>query len=45
MGSGSIYPVFPPRRVQDFPRAGEWADLVDGGFAHNSPVEAAALCA
>ena len=43
MGSGSIYPVFPPRTVHDFPGAGQWVDLVDGGFAHNSPVEAAAL--
>ena len=43
MGSGSIYPVFPPRTVHDFPKAGQWVDLVDGGFAHNSPVEAAAL--
>ncbi len=43
MGSGSIYPVFPPRTVHDFPKVGQWVDLVDGGFAHNSPVEAAAL--
>ena len=43
MGSGSIYPVFPPRTVHDFPKAGQWVDLIDGGFAHNSPVEAAAL--
>ena len=43
MGSGSIYPMFPPRRLADFPRAGEFTDLVDGGFAHNSPIEAAVL--
>jgi hypothetical protein len=43
MGSGSIYPVFPPRTLHDFPKAGQWVDLVDGGFAHSSPVETAAL--
>jgi len=43
MGSGSIYPVFPPRKIEDFPRPGEEVDLVDGGFAHNSPIEAAVL--
>ncbi len=43
LGSGSIFPVFPARRLQDFPKAGEYADLVDGGFAHNSPIEAAVL--
>jgi predicted acylesterase/phospholipase RssA len=41
MGSGSIFPVFPPRTLSDFPRRGESVDLVDGGFAHNSPIEAA----
>ncbi|MGH7134805.1 MAG: patatin-like phospholipase family protein, partial [Pirellulales bacterium] len=41
MGSGSIFPVFPPRTLHDFPRQGETVDLVDGGFAHNSPIEAA----
>jgi hypothetical protein len=40
-GSGSIFPVFPPRTLYDFPREGESVDLVDGGFAHNSPIEAA----
>jgi predicted acylesterase/phospholipase RssA len=40
-GSGSIFPVFPPRTLHDFPRQGESVDLVDGGFAHNSPIEAA----
>ena len=43
MGSGSIFPVFPPRRIEDFPRPEEQIELVDGGFAHNSPVEAAVL--
>jgi len=43
MGSGSIYPLFPARRVEGIPRRGEHIDLVDGGFAHNSPVEAAVL--
>ena len=41
MGSGSIFPVFPPRTLIDFPRPGESVELVDGGFAHNSPIEAA----
>jgi predicted acylesterase/phospholipase RssA/ABC-type phosphate/phosphonate transport system substrate-binding protein len=43
MGSSSVFPVFPPRRLIDFPAAGEFLDLVDGGFAHNSPIEAAVL--
>jgi hypothetical protein len=43
LGSGSIFPVFPARRLEDFPKPGEYADLVDGGFAHNSPIEAAVL--
>ncbi len=43
MGSGSIYPVFPARRIDGIPRPGEQIELVDGGFAHNSPVEAAVL--
>ena len=43
MGSGSIFPVFPPRQIDDIPRPGEYIELVDGGFAHNSPVEAAVL--
>lgn len=41
MGSGTIYPGFPSSTIQDFPRGGESVDLIDGGFAHNSPVEAA----
>ena len=43
MGSSSIYPVFPPRRILNVPRSGEAITLVDGGFAHNSPLEAAVL--
>ena len=42
-GSGSIFPLFPARTLTDFPVEGEWVELVDGGFAHNSPVEAAVL--
>jgi len=43
MGSGSIFPLFPPRSLQDFPAPGQRVELVDGGFAHNRPVEAAVL--
>ncbi len=43
MGSSSVFPIFPPRRLDDFPAAGERVELVDGGFAHNSPIEAAVL--
>jgi hypothetical protein len=43
LGSSSIFPVFPPRRLRDFPDPGEQVELVDGGFAHNSPIEAAVL--
>ena len=43
MGSGTIFPVFPPRTVYDFPDVGDKVELIDGGFAHNSPVEAAVL--
>jgi predicted acylesterase/phospholipase RssA/ABC-type phosphate/phosphonate transport system substrate-binding protein len=43
LGSGSIFPVFPSRSLPDFPAAGAEVDLVDGGFAHNSPIEAAVL--
>ena len=43
MGSGSIYPVFPSRAIDGVPRQGESIDLIDGGFAHNSPIEAAVL--
>ena len=45
IGSATIYPVFEPRYVS-FAQAMESAnntkfDLIDGGFAHNSPIEAA----
>lgn len=43
MGSGSIFPVFPGRIIEGIPREEEEIELVDGGFAHNSPVEAAVL--
>ena len=43
LGSGSIFPLFPARRIEGLPRSGEQIELVDGGFAHNSPVEAAVL--
>ncbi len=43
MGSSSIFPIFPPRRLYNFPESNEWIDLIDGGFAHNSPIEAAVL--
>ncbi|MEM1068643.1 MAG: hypothetical protein AAGI63_07095, partial [Planctomycetota bacterium] len=43
MGSGSIFPVFPGRVIDGIPQADELIELVDGGFAHNSPVEAAVL--
>src|SRR5262249_32016417 len=43
MGSGSIFPAFPARTLQDFPRPGERVEVIDGGFAHNSPIEAAVL--
>ena len=40
VGSGSIYPVFPSRSLTGF-RAGSPVKIIDGGFAHNSPIEAA----
>ena len=43
IGSGTIYPVFPARTLYNFPVPGQSVELVDGGFAHNSPVEAAVL--
>lgn len=43
MGSGAIYPLFPARRLNDFPGAGKSTELVDGSFAHRSPIEAAVL--
>jgi predicted acylesterase/phospholipase RssA len=41
MGSGTIYPAFPASTVKNFPEEGQSVELIDGGFAHNSPVEAA----
>jgi predicted acylesterase/phospholipase RssA len=41
MGSGSIFPMFPARVLHDFPVEGESVELVDAGFAHGSPIEAA----
>jgi predicted acylesterase/phospholipase RssA/ABC-type phosphate/phosphonate transport system substrate-binding protein len=41
MGSGAAYPIFPPRLLEDYPMPGDKVELVDGGFAHNSPLEAA----
>ena len=43
MGSGSVFPVFPARVLRDFPVEGDSVELVDGGFAHNSPIEAAVM--
>jgi hypothetical protein len=43
LGSGTIFPIFPYHKLQ----AGEpnnkikTMDLIDGGFAHNTPIEAA----
>ena len=43
LGSGSIYPVFPARRIANLPDDGEQIELIDGGYAHNSPIEAAVM--
>jgi hypothetical protein len=43
LASGAIYPVFPARVFHDFPRTGQKTEMVDGSFAHRSPVEAAVL--
>ena len=43
LGSSSIYPAFPGRQLQDVPQSGDRIELVDGGFAHNAPLEAAVL--
>ncbi len=43
LGSGSIYPVFPARTIADVPHLGESIKLIDGGYSHNSPIEAAVL--
>lgn len=46
IGSASIYPVFDPRCLPTSglpcdPNSGNNLQLIDGGFAHNSPIEAA----
>ena len=41
IGSGAIYPVFPPRSIPDLPQIGQSIEVVDGSFAHRSPLEAA----
>lgn len=46
IGSASIYPVFDPRCLPTSgarcdPNDGSSLQLIDGGFAHNSPIEAA----
>ena len=43
IGSGSIYPVFPARLLADFPSAGQATEIIDGSYAHRSPIEAAVL--
>ena len=43
LGSSSIYPVFPAHELIDVPHQGDRIELVDGGFAHNAPLEAAVL--
>ena len=43
LGSSSIYPVFPAHELIDVPNQGDRIELVDGGFAHNAPLEAAVL--
>lgn len=40
-GSGSIYPFFPSQRVTGLQGGAEWIEIIDGGFAHNSPIHAA----
>lgn len=41
LGSAAIYPLFPARHVEGLPAEGQSVDLVDGSFAHRSPLEAA----
>jgi predicted acylesterase/phospholipase RssA len=40
-GSGTIFPGFPPVTIKGFPTNDRSVSLIDGGFVHNSPVEAA----
>lgn len=46
IGSSSIYPVFPTREIRDVKRGpdqkvGQTMEIIDGGFAHNTPIDAA----
>jgi ABC-type phosphate/phosphonate transport system substrate-binding protein/predicted acylesterase/phospholipase RssA len=41
LGSGTLFPIFPSHRVMDFPNENDQTELIDGGFAHNNPIEAA----
>ena len=43
LGSAAIYPLFPARTIHDLPKPGQHVDLVDGSFAHRSPLEPAVL--
>jgi predicted acylesterase/phospholipase RssA len=46
VGSSSIYPFFPAKHLGELQLPGKGAtnvDIIDGGFAHNSPIEAAIL--
>src|SRR5262249_17728574 len=42
IASGTIFPFFPPHPVTGLGSPNDNLTLVDGGFAHNTPVEAAA---
>jgi len=41
LGSGAVFPFFPPRTLKDCPRHGVSLHLVDGSFGHHIPIEAA----
>jgi predicted acylesterase/phospholipase RssA/ABC-type phosphate/phosphonate transport system substrate-binding protein len=44
IGSGTIYPMFPARAVKGLKAdPNKETHLIDGGFSHNSPIEAAVL--
>jgi predicted acylesterase/phospholipase RssA/ABC-type phosphate/phosphonate transport system substrate-binding protein len=40
-GSGTLFPGFPPVTLEGFPTNDRSVKLIDGGFVHNSPIEAA----
>lgn len=42
IGSSSIYPIFPARALEQFENIAR-VNIIDGGFAHNSPIEAAVM--